>query len=81
MLRRFNHKIHKEVTNKDLQEEIRQYKLEVQELRQYANLVLINSKTQNDKISSNKNQEILESSKVNEESSHSYLNIINKVNF
>lgn len=38
ILTRFYHNVSKEATIKDLQEEIRQYKLEVQELRQCTNI-------------------------------------------
>ena len=56
-------------------------RIEVQELRQYTNISLSDLQEQINKILSNKNQDILESSKVNEGSSDSYLNVINRVIF
>ena len=56
-------------------------RIEVQELRQYTNTSLSDLQEQIHKILSNKNQDILEYSKVNEGSSDSYLNVINRVIF
>ena len=55
--------------------------IEVQELRQYTNISLSDLQEQINKIFSNKNQDILESSKVNEGLSDSYLNVINRIIF
>ena len=56
-------------------------RIEVQELRQYTNTSLSDLQEQIHKILSNKNQDILESSKVNEGLSDSYLNVINRIIF
>ena len=83
ILTKFDKKFPKNVTIKDLQEEIRQYKIEVQELRQFTTLGLTDLQYQINKILSNQKiqDEILESSKANEEVTNSYLNTINKVIF
>ena len=83
ILTRFDKKSPKDITIKDLQEEIRQYKTKVQELRQFTTLGLLDLQDHINKILSNQEiqDEIPESSKANEEVTDSYLNTINKVIF
>ena len=83
ILTRFNQKSPKDLTIKDLQEEIRQYKKEIKDLRQFPSLGFIDLQDQINKIVVNQGnlEEVPESLQVNDEVTDSYLNTISKVIF
>ena len=83
ILTRFNQNSPKHITIKDLQEEIRQYKKENQDLRQFTSLGLTNLQDHINKIVINQwnFEEVLESSQVNEEVIDSYLNTVSRIIF
>ena len=88
ILTRFNHQSTKDVTIKDLQEEVRQYKKEIKDLRQFTSLGLSDLQEQINRIivenlvdNQENLEEVPESSQANDEKADAYLNTISRVIF
>ena len=88
ILTRFNQQSTKDVTIKNLQEEVRQYKKEIKDLRQFINLGFSDLQEQINKIivgnlvdNQENLEEVPESSQVNDEEADGYLNTVNRVIF
>ena len=88
ILTRFNHQSTKDVTIKDLQEEVRQYKKEIKDLRQFTSLGLFDLQEQINRIivenlvdNQENLEEVPESSQANDEKADAYLNTISRVIF
>ena len=90
ILKIFNQKSPNDLTIKDLWEEIRQYKKEIKDLRQFTSLGFINIQEQINRIIINQRnlddnqenlEEVLESSQANDEATDAYLNTVSMVIF
>ena len=90
ILTRFNQQSLKDITIKDFQEEERQYKKEIKDLRQFTSLGFTNLQEQIHRSLVNQGnlddiqenlEEVPESSQANDEEADAYLNIVSRVIF
>ena len=83
ILNRFDQQSPKEISIKELHDEVRQYKKEIKELRQFIGLGLSNLQEQINRIVNNQENlvDVPESSQVNDDETDAFLNTVSRVIF
>ena len=83
ILNRFNQQSPKEVSIKDLHDEVRQYRKEIKDLRQFTSLGLSHLQGQINRITNDQGNlvDVPESSQVNDDETYVFLNTVSRVIF